>query len=72
MKYIKKEKRKQRKFMVVGFTFTYAISAYHHKSYQFESHSGGVYSTQNYVMVCLSVTWARSVVFSGYSRFLSE
>jgi len=25
--------------MVVGFTTTYAISAYHHKSFEFEAHS---------------------------------
>ena len=32
--------------MVVGFITTYAISAYHHLSCEFESHSGEVYSLQ--------------------------
>jgi hypothetical protein len=30
--------------MVVGFTTTYAISAYHHKRCEFKSRSGEVYS----------------------------
>jgi hypothetical protein len=30
--------------MVVGFTTTYAICAYKHRCYEFESHSGKVYN----------------------------
>ena len=36
--------------MVVGFKTTYAISAYHHWSCEFESHSGEVYLIQHYVI----------------------
>ena len=36
--------------MVVGFTTTYAISAYHHRSCEFELLSGEVYSIQHYVI----------------------
>jgi hypothetical protein len=36
--------------MVVGFTTTYAISAYHHLCCGFESRSVEVYSIQHYVM----------------------
>jgi hypothetical protein len=36
--------------MVVGFTTTYVISAYHHLHCEFEFHSGDVYSIQNYVI----------------------
>jgi hypothetical protein len=42
--------------MVVGFTTTYAISAYHHWS-EFESFSGGVYSIQHYVIKFVSDLW---------------
>ena len=35
--------------MVVGFTTTYAISAYNHKRCEFESRSGKMYSIQHYV-----------------------
>ena len=34
--------------MVVEFTTTYAISAYHRWSCEFESHSGEVYSIERY------------------------
>ena len=37
--------------MVVGFTTTYAISAYHHLCFEFESRSGGV---QHYVIKFVS------------------
>jgi hypothetical protein len=40
--------------MVVGFTATYAISAYHHWCCEFESLSGEVYSIQHYVMKFVS------------------
>ena len=40
--------------MVVGFTTTYAISAYHHWSCEFESRSGDVYSIQHYVIKFVS------------------
>ena len=36
--------------MVVGFTTTFVIGAYHHKGCEFESHSGEVYSIQQYVI----------------------
>ena len=35
--------------MVVGFTTTYAISAYHNYRCEFESPSCGMYSIQHYV-----------------------
>jgi hypothetical protein len=35
--------------MVVGFTTTCAISAYHHCSCEFDSRSGEVYSIQHYI-----------------------
>jgi len=40
--------------MVVGFTTTYAISAYHHWSCEFESRPGEVYSIQHYVIKFVS------------------
>ena len=40
--------------MVVGFTNTYAISAYHHWSCEFESYSDDVYSIQHYVIKFIS------------------
>jgi len=43
--------------MVVGFTTTYAISAYHHWSCEFESGSGDVYLIQHYVMKFVSDLW---------------
>ena len=36
--------------MVFGFTTTYAITVYHHKSCDFEFRSGEVYSIQNYLL----------------------
>ena len=36
--------------MVVGFTTNCAVSAYHHWSCEFESHWGGVYSIQHYLI----------------------
>ena len=39
---------------VVGFTTTYAISAYYQWIYEFESRSGEVYSIQHYVIKCVS------------------
>ena len=36
--------------MVVGFTTTYAISAYYHQRCEFESCSGEAYSIQHYVI----------------------
>jgi hypothetical protein len=40
--------------MVVGFTTTGAISAYHHKSCDYESRSVEVYSIQQYVIKFVS------------------
>jgi hypothetical protein len=39
--------------MVVGFSTTYAINAYHHQR-EFESRSGEVYSIQHYVIKFIS------------------
>ena len=55
--------------MVVVFTTTYAISAYHHKLCEFNFHLDKVYSIQHYVIKFVS---DRSVIFSGYSRFLHQ
>ena len=44
--------------MVVGFTTTYVISAYHPYLCKFESRLGELYSIQHYVM--------KFVVFSGF------
>jgi hypothetical protein len=48
--YINHRGRRGRVRMVVGFTATFAISAYHHLRYEFESCSGEVYSVQHYVI----------------------
>ena len=40
--------------MVVGFTTTYTISAYHHWSSHFESRSAEVFSIQHYVIKFVS------------------
>jgi hypothetical protein len=42
--------RRGRDRMVVGFTTTYAISAYHQRSCEFEYLSDEVYSIQHYVI----------------------
>ena len=46
--------RRGRDHMVVGFTTTCAISAYHHQSCDFESRSGEEYSIPHYVIKCVS------------------
>ena len=43
--------------MVVGFTTTFAISAYHYSNCEFESRSGEVYSIQHYVIKFVSDLW---------------
>jgi hypothetical protein len=43
--------------MVVGFTTTYAISAYHHQNCEFEPRSGEMYLIQHYVIKFVSVLW---------------
>ena len=40
--------------MVVGFTTKYAISAYHHLSYELEYRSGEAYSIKHYVIKFVS------------------
>ena len=55
--------------LIVGFITTYAISAYHHKHYEFESRSGEVYSIQHYVLKFIS---ALRQVFSWYPGFLHQ
>jgi hypothetical protein len=46
--------RRGRHRMVVGFTTTNAINAYHHYRCEFESQSGEVYSIQHYVIKFVS------------------
>jgi len=46
--------RRGRDRMVVGLTATCAISAYRHKSCEFEPRSGEVYSIQHYVIKFVS------------------
>ena len=41
--------------IIVGFTTTYAISAYHHQSCELEFRSGVMYSIQHYVIKFVSV-----------------
>jgi len=55
--------------MACGFTTTYAISAYHHWSCEFEYRLCEEYSIQHYLIKSLSVTCDRSVVFFGVFRF---
>jgi hypothetical protein len=56
--------------MVVGFTSTYAVSAYHHWcKCEFESRSGR--GVQHYV-IKVSVTCDGSVIFSRSSAFLHQ
>ena len=52
--------------MVVGFTMTYAISAYYQSSCEFKSRSGEVYSIQHYVIKFVSDLWQ----VSGFLRAL--
>jgi hypothetical protein len=52
--HIKNWGRRGRDSMVVGFTTTCAISAYHHQNYEFESPLALVYSMQHYVTKCVS------------------
>jgi len=54
--------------MVVGFTTTCSISAYHHCSCEFECHSWEVYSIQHYMYVIKFVSYLRQV--SGFLRVL--
>ena len=58
----RKRRSRVRDRMVVGFTTTYAINAYHHRCCEFESRSGR--GVQHYVIK--SLTWDRSVVFSDF------
>jgi len=57
--------------MVVGFSTTCAISAYHHKFCEFEPRSWrGVLDTTLCDKACHAVTCGRSVVLFRYSGFL--
>ena len=47
-------RRCSRDRMVVGFTTTFTISAYHHNRCEFESRSWRVYSIQHYVIKFVS------------------
>jgi hypothetical protein len=55
--------------VVVGLIITYAIGAYHHWYYGFDSRQGEEY---NIMWSNFSVTCDRSVVFSGSSGFLHQ
>jgi hypothetical protein len=57
--------------MVIGYTTTCAISAYHHWRCEFESHSWWDVLNTTLCDKVLSVTCDRSVVFSWYSSFSS-
>ena len=63
--------RRGRDSMVVGFTTTYAISAYHTDVVSSNPVHGEVYSIQHYV-ISLTVTCDRSEVLSGYTSFLHQ
>jgi hypothetical protein len=62
--------RHSRDCMVVEFTTTYAIRAYHHWCCEFEFRSGR--GVQHYLIKFVSDLYGRSVVFSGYSSFLHQ
>ena len=49
--------RRGRDRMVVGFTTTYAISAYHHYRCELEPRSGEVFSIQHCVIKYVSDLW---------------
>ena len=51
---VKTLESRDRDRMVVGFTTTYAISAYHHQRCEFGSCSSEVYSIQHYVIKFVS------------------
>jgi len=46
-----------RERIVVEYTTTYAISAYHQHRCEFESHSAEVYSIQHYVIKFVTDLW---------------
>ena len=56
--------------MVIGFITTYAIMAYHHWCYEFESRKGEVYSMQHHVIKFVNDFRQVGGVLSGYSSFL--
>ena len=51
--------------MVVGFTTSYAISAFHHYSCEFDSRLLGRHTQYNIIRQSLSVTCGRSEVFNN-------
>jgi hypothetical protein len=57
--------------MVVGFTTTYAITAYHHLRCEFEFRSGEVYSIQHHVIKIVS-DMRQVSGFLRYSGFLYQ
>ena len=63
--------RRGRDRIVVWFTTTYAISAYHLQRCEFESRLSEVYSIQHYVIKFVS-DLREEVVLSGYSGFLHQ
>ena len=61
-----------RDHMVVRFTTTYAISAYHTNAVSSNPAHGKVHSIQHNVIKFVSLTRGKSMVFSWYSGFLHQ
>jgi len=62
--------RRGRDHIVVGFTSTYVISAYHHRCYELESRSGR--GVQHYVIKFVSDLRQQVGGFSGFSGSLHQ
>ena len=62
--YVKKDRRDCDR-MIVGFTSTCAVSAYHQYSYEFQPVHGEVYSIQHYLMKFVSNLQQVGVFFPG-------
>jgi hypothetical protein len=58
--------------IVVGFTTTYAISAYQHQRYEFASCSGKVYALQHYVIKEQIKKMEHSIVRSALAIYKHE
>ena len=63
------EGRRGRVCMEVGFATTYAVSAYHHRSCEFKSCSGEVYSIQHFVIKFVRDLRQVGMSFDGHSGF---
>jgi hypothetical protein len=55
-------------YLVVGFTTTYAINAYHHNSCEFGSRSCEVYSIQHYVIKFVTDLWQVGGFLRGIAK----